>query len=236
MSYKLDRNTGNGLDNLYIQIVDLIKDWIKTGKYKPDDKLPSERELAELFGVSRVPVREALKILEYLGCIRKVRGGGFYVSEIDVASYLNNLDIVFGASPTIIEELFETREAIETYAVSLAATRRDDFDLLQIQSAVDEMRHAIDLKIDVVKSSTNFHNSVIRATHNDVIISIYGVLSNLLTLSKNQSLQRYEHQKEALKFHQMITDAIKAGDAELAATYSKAHLKQAKEMLLEQLV
>ncbi|HWR31396.1 MAG TPA: winged helix-turn-helix domain-containing protein, partial [Negativicutes bacterium] len=75
----INRDGNNETDALYMQIVERIRQWILKGQLKDGDLLPSERDLAQMFDVSRVPVREALKVLEFLGAVKHVRGKGVYV-------------------------------------------------------------------------------------------------------------------------------------------------------------
>ena len=77
---------------LYSQIVGHIRNWIRSGRFREGDALPSERELAATFNVSRVPVREALKILEFLGVVHYVRGRGVRVKKMRISDLLGNLE------------------------------------------------------------------------------------------------------------------------------------------------
>lgn len=76
---ELDRNN----KTLYGQIADILRERIMSGEFKPGDILPSERELAEEMQVSRIPVREAMKSLEYLGVVKQIRGKGVLVQHLE---------------------------------------------------------------------------------------------------------------------------------------------------------
>ena len=84
MQQPIDKIIDKSSNALYTQIVQQIRQWIKEGRLKEGDQLPSERELAQIFDVSRVPVREALKILEFLGAVQHIRGKGVFVKKINV--------------------------------------------------------------------------------------------------------------------------------------------------------
>lgn len=75
-------------DTLYRQIAEIWREKIVTGEYKPGDALPSERDISESLGVSRIPVREAMKSLEYLGIVKQVRGKGVFVQKTDPGEVL----------------------------------------------------------------------------------------------------------------------------------------------------
>ena len=75
-------------DTLYRQIAEIWREKIVSGEYKPGDALPSERDISESLGVSRIPVREAMKSLEYLGIVKQVRGKGVFVQKTDPGEVL----------------------------------------------------------------------------------------------------------------------------------------------------
>ena len=111
---ELDRNN----KTLYGQIADILRERIMSGEFKPGDILPSERELAEEMQVSRIPVREAMKSLEYLGVVKQIR-----VRRIVQTADLSNILKVVGPlvttiTPQILLNLFDFRLAIEPYGAA----------------------------------------------------------------------------------------------------------------------
>ena len=109
---ELDRNK-----TLYGQITDILRERIMSGEFKPGDILPSERELAEEMQVSRIPVREAMKSLEYLGVVKQIRGKGVLVQTADLSNILKVVGpLVTTITPQILLNLFDFRLAIEPYA------------------------------------------------------------------------------------------------------------------------
>ena len=102
----LDRSN----QTLYGQIANLWRDRILSGEFKPGDVLPSEREIAAELDVGRIPVREAMKSLEYLGVVRQVRGKGVVVQEADLGNALKVVGpLVTTITPKILDNLFEFR-------------------------------------------------------------------------------------------------------------------------------
>lgn len=218
-------------DALYVQIVERIRQWIRTGQLKEGDQLPSERELAEMFDVSRVPVREALKILEFLGAVQHVKGKGVFVQKIDVNQVIGSIDFLMSDPVHTLFDLFEARETIEVQATHLAALRRTDEDIMAIKAAIVEMEQNIEIGLDVSEASGKFHAAVIAAAHNVVISKIYGLLADLLSYSRHQSLKNPERHEIALGYHKQILQNIVDGDAEAAVTVAKEHLSRAKEVI-----
>ena len=88
---ELNKLADKNSEALYIQIIGRIRMWIIKGHLKEGDALPSERVLAEMFDVSRMPVSQALRILEFLGVVQHIRGKGVCVKKIDIHHILNNI-------------------------------------------------------------------------------------------------------------------------------------------------
>ena len=145
----INRDERKESDALYIQIVERIRQWILKGKLKDGDLLPSERDLAQMFGVSRVPVREALKVLEFLGAVQHIRGKGVYVRRIGIGQVLNNIDFLMADPTHLLTDLYEARQGLECQAALLAAERCTENDLLVIESEIIEMEKVMVLGGDV---------------------------------------------------------------------------------------
>jgi GntR family transcriptional repressor for pyruvate dehydrogenase complex len=125
-------------DALYAQIVGRIRQWVREGKLKEDELLPSERELAAVFNVSRVPVREALKTLEFLGVVQRVRGKGVAVKRVTINHVLSHIEFLLVDPLSTLQDLFEVREALEVQAAGLAAIRRTNKDIEEMDGALIE--------------------------------------------------------------------------------------------------
>src|SRR5579872_5978966 len=148
-------------------VIAQIRRAILSGQYRPGDRLPTEREMAQQFGVSRVTVRDALRALEANGLVRvKVGGqGGPYVSEPDIAL----LSVSFGTHlqlrGTTFQELAEARQALETTAAELAARRATSQDLAALEAAI-QARIQAPLSSDIAATSLDFHTALVTAAHN----------------------------------------------------------------------
>lgn len=221
---ELNKSNETSSDMLYAQIVDKIRSWMLKGYLKEGDLLPSERELAELFGVSRMPVSQAIKILEFLGVVQHVRGKGVFVKKIDINKIINNIGFLIIDPGRGNVDLFEARSAIEVYAAQLAAKRRTAEDLDNMQDALLEMERNIHMKKDVNHASMRFHTALIAASKNDVLMKINEFLMDVLNFSRQEFLKESTQQDAALAQHRKIFQAIKSADAEAAAAEMQAHL------------
>ena len=164
----------------YEYVIDGIKDMIARGELKCGDKLPSERELAERFNVSRVPVREALKILEYTGLLNSSRGDGAYVRNTVPEGSFEKMAFAVSATTDALMDLLELRINLEAFAAYNAAQRRTDEDIQALNQAIVDMRQAKkDPNIDdettqnLRRLSHEFHRRMVRAAHNRGLSSMY---------------------------------------------------------------
>ncbi|SFL89927.1 FadR/GntR family transcriptional regulator [Pelosinus propionicus] len=215
-------------DALYMQIVSRIQQLMREGHLKEGDKLPSERELAEIFNVSRVPVREALKVLEFLGAIQHIRGEGVFVKKIEMKRILHTIDFFMTDPADQLINLFEAREAFEIQAVRLAAERRTEADIEEMQQVLLEMEFLISVGKPVSDVSTKFHTAVIAAAHNDVIIQVNEFLSDLLSYSRQKSLSDATRHAVSLQYHQLILHHIIERNPQAAVCVMQEHLNNAK--------
>ncbi|MEN6411456.1 MAG: FadR/GntR family transcriptional regulator [Veillonellales bacterium] len=217
--------------SLYRQIVEHIRNWIREGKLKEGDSLPSERELTKIFDVSRVPVREALKTLEFLGAVEHIRGKGVFVKKIKMSHILNNVDFVMENPKSTLADLFEAREAIESYAVRLAAERRTVHDLEAMESALIDMERNIKMGKSISDASIGFHSAIFIATHNEILIKINDFLTDLLSYSRQYSQKDPARYHNVLEDHKGIWQKIKEQNPGGAAAIMAGHLQRAKQVI-----
>ncbi len=220
-----------GSDSLYKQIVELLREQILNGTLKEGDVLPSERELAMRFDVSRVPVREALKILEYLGVVRHVRGKGVFVQRADLGEFLSTVGPMMMEAPNVLSDLFDIRLILETHAASLAARFCTEQDLELMEKELLEMDEGIRSGQHVEEASLDFHSSILTASHNQVLQMVNLFLGELQRHSRRRSLWSRERQEEALHYHQSIFARIRARDPEGAYNAMREHLLQGRRQV-----
>jgi len=227
----IDRNKRKATDTLYLQIVERIRQWIGTGNLKDGDLLPSERDFAQMLGVSRVPVREALKVLEFLGAVQHIRGKGVYVRKIGIGHVLSHIDFLMADSTQLLTELFEARQGLECQAARLAAERCTEKDFLLIESEIMEMEKVIILGGDVEDASVRFHTAIITASHNALLMRINEMFMDLLRFSRRRSLQKPSRYADVLRDHRFILEKIRQHDGAGAAKALCDHLEVAKTMV-----
>jgi len=222
----------------YEIIIDKIRAMISSGQLKCGEKLPSERELAERWGVSRVPVREAIKILEYMGVLDGSGGDGMYVRDLDIHDLIEKLNLPLTTTTETISDLMELRCSLEATAAGLAAMRRTHEDLEEIRASLDRMRavkqtgREDEETIEELRRLSNeFHLCVIKASKNRVLISIYRSLFELLDISRQFTIGSDGISYDSILAHEAIFHKIKEQNAEGARSYMGEHMEVTRERL-----
>lgn len=219
-------------NRFYEDIIENIKAMIVSGELAQGEKLPSERELAEYFNVSRIPVREALKILEYMGVLYNVRGEGMYVKNVGISEIINKMNFAFSATTHTMTDFIEVREALDTTAAYYAALRRTDEDIARMQRALDTMeevsRPAEKETEEMIAASHEFHNGLVAAAHNSVLSGLYDNLFELLDISKQLSVASRSCDDHSRAEHCEIFKKILLKDADGARKAMVQHLDKAK--------
>ncbi|MCM1120931.1 MAG: FadR family transcriptional regulator, partial [bacterium] len=224
---------------LFEQMLENIKALIINENLTSGTRLPSERELAERFGVSRVPVREALKILEYIGILDGTRGSGFYVRDVQVSDIFNKVNFAFIATAKTITEVMEVRIALESEAAYYAALRRDEQDISAMQESLQairclkKMNSSREEDIENLRQQSNhFHMAIIHAAKNSVLQSVYVSLIDMLQLSRQYTFARSSVSYNTLLAHEAIYEKILSGNAEGARICMAEHLTEAKDVFV----
>lgn len=224
----VDRRKMTTSTRLYEIIIADISDRISRGTLKPGDSLPSERELAEQFELSRIPVREALKILEFLGVTCYVPGKGMFLQKLDVPSLVSKIFFGLNTSTDSIRQLFEVRLLLEVYAARRGAELRTEEELTELRATLEDSSEGPGL---VVVDSLRFHMGVIKTAHNEIITEFYMFLSSLLAEAREHTHVESRYVDQPLHYHREILRAIEERDGDRAADLMRDHLEMEMEHL-----
>jgi GntR family transcriptional repressor for pyruvate dehydrogenase complex len=184
-----------------------LRQLIEGGHFAPGDRLPSERKLAELLGVSRTMVREAISTLEAIGLIEVRHGSGSYVTaEVPQHSVSAMWSAWYIAHRQDLIHLLQVREALESKAAALAAQRARPALVMRLRKILERMRSAGEHgQIDEVSAlDSEFHSAIVKASENPILIqlllSLNAVLDNdrLVVFSLPDRLQRSLHDHECI--------------------------------------
>ncbi len=196
---------------VYEDVIEQIKNLIMEGNLSPGDVLPTERELAQSFGISRGTLREAFRILEREGLIDARPGGGRYLSKaLDIIEDKNR--IMDNIERATIIELLEARELFETGIVELAAKRATEEDIAEIEAAFAKWGEIDRDADDRSKPDQAFHLSIAKATHNVVLLNMIELHMDLLQRTLNKTAKIPGRKSEVYEEHLLILQAIKEHD------------------------
>jgi GntR family transcriptional repressor for pyruvate dehydrogenase complex len=212
---------------LYEEIQKQILELIKDKTLKPGDRLPPERKLAEELNVSRSAIREALRSLESIGYIESNGGGGTFIRSISLEDVMQPFSAVLSQDEKLLLDLIEVRLLLESEIVSLCANRATENDLLEIESALNEMQsEIIEGKIGV-DGDNHFHSALAKAAGNDAMSYILEMCADLLSRTRQATLEIPGQPEKSLEDHRLIFEAIKGKDSRAASRAMKDHLNKA---------
>jgi GntR family transcriptional regulator, transcriptional repressor for pyruvate dehydrogenase complex len=202
-------------------------------KLQPGDKLPSERELAELLHVSRSSIRDAIRSLELMGMVEPRQGAGTIVKEISSESLTNPLANALKHKRELIGELLDFRMMLEPQLAARAATRVSEEDISEMEEILDRQDKKLRAGESTVGEDSEFHYAIALASGNSVVLKVLDTLMDLLRESRERSLQMDGRQQRSLAGHRRILGAIKRHDSEGAKVAMRRHIEDVEEIVLK---
>lgn len=217
------------------EIIEQFKEMLNRGELKPGEELPSERELAEMIGVSRPPLREALNALQSMGFVEIRPRSKVVVRSIAEKLLGDPVSILIAQDMEKIFELLEIRQAMESWAAYNAAKRASEEDVEKIRKIIDRDQENLRLKKDDAKTDADFHVSIAQATENTIfshlMASCYHILWNTQIVSRETLFKKEGNHEFIASQHLNIFDAIQARDPDRAAKEARRHIDFVAEEL-----
>lgn len=207
-----------------------VEDLIASGILRQGRKLPSERELAEMLGISRPKLREALKVLEDRGLVTSKHGEGTFVSALTGQAMLPALIALYGRHEPAFFDYLEYRREQERFAARLAAERATKADKDRISGILNVMQEAWEAKDDEKERSADhaLHAAIVDASQNATLIHI---MASIYELTKHGVFYNREFLKSIdgsgktlLEQHLALGRAVLAGDRDAAEAAAKEHI------------
>jgi len=217
--------------NFHTHIVDRLGRMIVGGELGGDGTLPREDELVERFGVSRTVIREVTKTLQALGLITTGPRVGSRIQPLaswrlldpQVMDWITDADMASGLE----RDLLELRSMIEPAAAAFAAERGSEAQLAEIASTLEEMA-AAPAKADHEAADLRFHEAILDASGNMLLVQLKPILRAVLKASFRLSMHDHERAQASVTIHRHVANAIGARDAERARATMIALLKIAQ--------
>ncbi len=206
-----------------------LLDMVVSGGLSPGDRLPPERELVQLLGVSRTVVREALNLLEARGIVSIEHGRGAVVSDGSTSAVRDTLGMLLRMRAEVLWELLEMRQVLEVEVSGLAAERAGAEDVTAMRAQLDRMRALIDTPEGYVHADVEFHALLARGARNGVLLTMLEPVVDLLRASREVSASRPGSARRALREHEEILRRVEEGDAEGARREMRVHLANTAE-------
>ncbi|TMC46098.1 MAG: FadR family transcriptional regulator [Chloroflexi bacterium] len=214
------------------EIVSQIERAIFDGELQTGDRLESERELAERFGVSRITVRDALRVLEARGLVHVKVGasGGAFVSETNVDQVAESISTMIQLRRMTLSGVAEARTVVETATSELAAERADPAAILRIEQSVEKGRSVVREQAPHTEASMDFHVAVADAAKNELLAATVAAYRDLLVQTLHD-MRDVRSAKTTQKAHEEILEAIRSHDPEAARKLMLEHLQDFEKRL-----
>jgi GntR family transcriptional repressor for pyruvate dehydrogenase complex len=205
-------------------------------KLKPGDKLPSERELAEMLQVSRSSIRDAIRSLELVGLVEPRQGAGTIVRERSAESSGNPFTETLKRRQELVTELLDFRKMLEPPLAARAATHASAEDISEMEEILQRQEEKQDQGNVAIAEDAEFHYSIALASGNSVVLKVIDTLMDLLRETRENSLQVLGRSQKSLAGHRRILAAIKRHDAEAAKAAMRRHIEDVEEIVLSKVL
>jgi GntR family transcriptional repressor for pyruvate dehydrogenase complex len=217
-------------------IVEQIRDAILDGKLQPGDKLARERELMDVFSVSKATLREALRSLEVLGFLKIKKGasGGARVSEVGIEKAMECFTNFLHFKGISVKELFEARFVIESYIAGQAARCIKKGDLDRLKRGLEEHDHNLKAGdgIDFLQDEMEFHQILATVIGNPILMFIRDFVGNLLIKAREGGRLGQDFSKRVLMAHARIYKALEERNEKKAYEEMGRHVREVERDFL----
>lgn len=208
------RHLADSVPSLVDVALDYIRTRIASGDFPPGHRL-KERDLSDETGISRIPIREAIRALASEGFVTLVPRRGAVVTELQ---------------PDLLDEIFEVREALEVQECVLAATRASQAEVERMRESVEaaELAARAGDAEAINAANARFHEILVEASHNDTLAGVLRPLKNRL----NWILRQNDDVTLVCKEHRDILEAVASGDVDRARAVATSHVATSKQLAL----
>ena len=219
---------------LYQEVVDRLSEEIATGAYAPGDRLPSERELMQLFAVGRPAIREAMLALDRMGLITVSHGERARVAAPNASSIIEQVATtarhLLLTSPQSLEDLKEARLFFELGIVRRAAERAGDDDIARLRGRLEDHIASLDELDRFLEMDKLFHREIASVSGNPILTAVSQAMFEWLEEFHVELVRAPGAERLTLEEHSAIFEAIAARDPQAAATAMERHLTRANAL------
>ena len=202
-------------------------------KMHPGDKLPPERELAEMFGVSRSSVRDAMRSLELVGLVEPRQGAGTVVREISPDLLVSPLANVIAHKRQMEGELLDFRKMLEPPLAARAALRATVEEIIEMEEILRRQSEKVGRGELAIEEDSEFHYCIAMGSGNSIVLRVLDVVMDLLKETRARSLQTEGRPEKSLAGHRRILSAIKRRDRAAAEAAMRQHLQDIEQIVTQ---
>lgn len=201
---------------------------ITDGGFRVGDRLPPERKLAEMIGVSRTVIREAVRLLSSKRLIDVRTGAGIFINNPGTEIISEPMNLLLQTGTLTAQEVHEVRAEIEIRIAGLAAQRAEKEDLQSAADAIHTLSRRSLSAIEYGESDAAFHIALAEATHNRLFPVFLRSLNACLTRARMEAFSDRHTRERALEFHIEILQHVREKNVELARSAMERHLEVAR--------
>lgn len=213
------------------EVVERLRDMIHSGELSSGDRLPPERDLAKLLGVSRPTLRAGIRSLSTVGILQSKQGAGTFVAAADESptldgSALKMLSALHGFTP---DEMFEARLALEMSIAGLAAERATSEQMTLMAEEITGMYASLTDPEQYLVHDMQFHQTIAAASNNRILTSLMNMVARILFESRSKTVHRALDLKESAEQHHNIYRAMRERDPQSARSAMHDHLVETQK-------
>lgn len=220
---------------VYEHAAQQLQRMIRDGLIKPGEKLPAERELAEMLQVSRGSLRDAIRTLELMGLVEPRQGEGTVVCDPSAKSLINPLATVLFRQRELIGDLLEFRRMIEPTLAGRAAQNASDEELAYMEEILRRQKEKVSQGELAIEEDSEFHYAIAQAAGNSVVLKVLDAFMDLLRETRERSLQLEGRLQKSFVGHRRILDTIRKHDIRAAEKAMRQHIDEVEGIVLDQI-
>jgi len=208
------------------EVVTRLREMIQSGELAPGDRLPPERDLAKLLGVSRPTLRAGIRSLTTVGILQSKQGAGTFVAEAEESPTLDTsaLRLLSALHGFTSDEMFEARLALEMSIAALAAERATSEQMAQLAEEIAGMYASVERPEQYLVHDMQFHQTVAAASGNRILTALMNMVASILFEYRSKTVKRATDLKDSAEQHHNIYRAIREHDQEAARQAMRIHL------------
>ena len=220
------------------EVVTRLRQMIQRGELNHGDRLPPERDLAKILGVSRPTLRAGIRSLAAVGILQSKQGAGTFVMEAEKSPTLDSssLRMMAALHGFTSAEMFEARRALEMSIAGLAATRATSEQMTLMSEEIAGMFATLDEPEQFLVHDMNFHQTVAAASGNRILTSLMNMIAKILFEARSKTVKRATDLKESAEMHRNIYRAIRERNAEAASRTMRDHLLLAQKAQAQEVI